>query len=475
MNRRAFVRALGGAAAAAGLGACSGRGPVRRAPNIVFILVDDMGWRDAGFMGSRFYETPHMDRLASEGVVFSDAYASAPNCAPSRASLLTGLYTPRHGIYTVAPSARGLSRHRGLIPVETKSVLDPSFTTIAEVLRENGYTTASMGKWHLGDDPASGPVSQGFDVHIGGYHGGHPASYFSPYGNPALEDGPDGEYLTDRLTREAVRFITENRNRPFFLYLPHYAVHTPLQAKEPMISKYEHKTAENGQQNPTYAAMVESTDQGVGEILRTLDDLNLTGKTIVILFSDNGGLKSVTDNSPLRGGKGMLYEGGIRVPMVMRCPGRIPAGRRCSCPVTGVDFFPTILELAGVHPTAAGNRDGESLVELVSGSQRLNRNGIYWHFPAYLEGNPRNGAGVRDPLFRTRPAGAVRSGGWKLIEFFEDGAVELYNLENDLGETRDLSETCPAKAAELHRLLQDWRKRTNAPVPAVPNPEYRDR
>lgn len=474
MNRRAFVGAVGGAVVAAGLGAfsrCSGR----RAPNFVFILVDDMGWRDAGFMGSRFYETPHMDRLASQGMVFTSAYANAPNCAPSRASLLTGLYTPRHGIYTVAPSARGKSRDRRLIPIETKTVLDGSFLTIAEVLQKHGYRTVSMGKWHLGDDPESGPVSQGFDINIGGYHAGHPGSYFSPYHNPAMRDGPEGEYLTDRLTDEAVRFIRDNRDRPFFLYLPHYAVHTPLQAKTVMQEKYAAKAADRGQQNPTYAAMVESTDQGVGRILNTLNELHLTDNTVVIFFSDNGGLKGVTDNTPLRGGKGMLYEGGIRVPMIMCCPGRIPAGTRCDTPVIGSDLFPTILELAGIPIPAGREVDGRSIVQLFSDSDRLKRDGIFWHFPAYLEGNRRSASGARDPVFRTRPAGAVRSGDWKLLEFFEDGALELYNLAEDMGETRDLSNNYPEKTANLHRLLREWRQKTGAPVPTQSNPEFSGR
>ena len=470
-----FVRTVGGAAAAAGMGVFSGCGSLRRRPNFVFILVDDMGWRDAGFMGSRYYETPNMDRLAAEGAVFTSAYANAPNCAPSRASLLTGLYPPRHGIYTVKPSARGRSRDRALIPIETESVLDPSFTTIAEVLKEHGYRTASMGKWHLGDDPESGPVSQGFDINVGGYRKGHPNSYFSPYKNPAMKDGPNGEYLTDRLTDEAVRFIQENRDRPFFLYLPHYAVHTPLQAKAAMEKKYENKAPDSGQDNPAYAAMVESTDRGLGRILDTLDGLALTDDTVVIFFSDNGGLQGVTDNTPLRGGKGMLYEGGIRVPMVMRCPGHIPAGKRCDAPVIGTDFFPTILELAGIPSRIERNLDGRSIVELLSGSHRLKRDAVFWHFPAYLEGNQRTAAGARDPLFRTRPAGAVRSGDWKLIEFFEDGSLELYNIREDISETRELSGKYPEKTAALHRLLKDWRNRTAAPVPVQPNPDFEKR
>ncbi|UCE47559.1 MAG: sulfatase, partial [Phycisphaerales bacterium] len=289
MNRRSFLKMIGAGAIPLSAAAClmAGR-PSRRRPNIIFVLIDDMGWRDLGCYGSEYYETPNIDRLAAKGMQFSAAYTSGPNCAPTRASLMSGQYTPRHGIITVGNSDRGAPHLRKLIPQENKTVLDSAITTIAEAIKPAGYVSASMGKWHLGNDPGHGPIGQGFDVNVGGYEAGSPRSYFSPYKNPQLKDGPKGEYLPDRLTDEALKFIEANRDKPFFLYLPHYAVHTPIRAKKQMIAKYKAKRASNGQGNPTYAAMIESTDQGVGRIMAKLDELGLTDDTIVIFSSDNG-------------------------------------------------------------------------------------------------------------------------------------------------------------------------------------------
>ena len=442
----------------------------RRRPNIVFIFIDDMGWRDVGFMGSQYYETPNIDRLASEGMVFTNAYSNAPNCAPARACLLSGQYGPRHGVYTVNSSSRGKAKLRKLIPIENTTDLDSNIVTIAEALKPAGYVSASIGKWHLGNDPQFGPIAQGFDVNVGGYSAGHPPKgYFVPYNNPELPDGPQGEYLTDRLTDEALNFIDTNKDRWFFLYLPHYAVHTPLQAKEKLIEKYKNKPGSNGQNNPKYAAMIESTDEGVGRILDKLDELELTEDTIIFFFSDNGGVRTITSNEPLRGGKGMLYEGGIREPMVVRWPGVIEPGTTSDTPIIGVDLFPTILERASVPIPQGKLLDGVSIMSLLKREGDLDREAIFWHFPAYLQGKAK---GARDEHFRTRPAGAVRAGDFKLIEYFEDDDLELYNLADDISEENNLVDAMPEKAAELHKLLLDWRQEVNAPVPTELNPEY---
>ena len=422
-----------------------------RPPNVVFILIDDLGWRDVGFMGSKFYETPRIDKFAAQSMVFPSAYTCGPNCAPTRACLLSGQYTPRHGVYTVGQSARGGAKPKLALP-QNQTTLDASFITFAEALAPARYVKASIGKWHLGNDPELGPRAQGFDVNFGGSIAGNPVTYFSPYKMRVLPDGPPGEYLTDRLTDEALQFITANKDRPFFLYLPQYAVHTPLQAKTDMIAKYAKKPPDNGQSNATYAAMIESTDDGVGRILDKLDELGLADNTIVFFTSDNGGLLKVTSNQPLRGGKGMLYEGGIRVPLAVRWPGHIKPGSKCDTPVTSVDFYPTFLDLAGAPAPAGHTLDGESLVPLLTGAGTLKRESIYWHFPCYLD-------------VRTTPVGAIRRGDWKLMEFFEDGSLELYNTRDDLSETKNLAAALPDKTKELHTLLVAWQHAVNAPIP----------
>jgi arylsulfatase A-like enzyme len=439
-------------------------------PNIVFILVDDLGWKDVGFMGSQYYETPNIDRLARDGMTFTSAYANAPNCAPTRASLMTGLYTPRHGIYTVGSAERGKSQHRVLIPIRNTTVLDTSFVTLAEILKRDGYVTAHIGKWHLGSGPESGPEQQGFDLNIAGNQSGHPRSYFSPYRNPELADGQDGEYLTDRLTDEALKFIAANRRKPFFLYLPHYAVHTPIAAKPEIVAKFADKPGSNQQSDPAYAAMIASTDAGVGRIMNRLAELDLTDNTVIIFFSDNGGHGNYTSMHPLRGSKGMLYEGGIREPMIVAWPGRIRAGSLCHTPVIGLDFFPTVIELAGIVKPHRLTLDGESLMPLLLEQGSLQRQALFWHFPAYLEAYNRN-----QGTWRMTPAGAIRHGDWKLIEFFEDGRLELYNLENDIGESEDISQSYPEKTKSLYQELVSWRQRVQAPVPTVANPDYRSR
>ncbi len=432
-------------------------------PNVVFFLIDDLGWKDAGFMGSRFYQTPHIDRLSKQGMVFTSAYSNGPNCAPTRACLMSGWYSPRHGIYTVGSAARGQSRFRRLIPTKNKTTLDDGVIILAESLKAAGYRTAHMGKWHLGADAKT----QGFDVNIAGNRSGSPrGGYFSPYRNPQLPDGPKGEYLTDRLTDEALKFVEANRSQPFFLYLAHYAVHTPIQAKAELTAKYEKRKPDQYHNNAKYAAMIDSVDQSVGRVLKKLEELKLAENTIVVYTSDNGGHGPVTSQHPLRGSKGMLYEGGIRVPLIVRWPGHVKPGSRCDVPVASIDFYPTLLNVTGAKPPKQ-LLDGENLVPLLKQSGRLKRTALYWHFPAYLQGNRGN----QSP-WRTTPAGAVRTGNWKLLEFFEDGRLELYNLKDDIGERTDLSRKMPEKTRELHRLLKDWRAAVHAPVPREKNPGF---
>ncbi|MBC8181304.1 sulfatase [candidate division KSB1 bacterium] len=469
-TRRTFLKttALGTASLLLGQISCKDSNQSQK-PNFIFILIDDLGWKDVGFMGSTYYETPNIDRLARDGMTFSNAYANAPNCAPTRACLLSGLYTPRHCVYTVNNSDRGKPFLRKLIPTPNTKILAPHFTTFAEVLKKSGYTCASIGKWHLGEYPGTGPLIQGFDVNVGGNHLGHPKSYFSPYKNKFLPDGLEGEYLTDRLTDETLQFLEQNKKKPFFIYLPHYAVHTPIQAKEKLIEKYTKKEGSYGQNNPAYAAMIESTDTGVGRILAKLEELQLTDNTIVFFFSDNGGVRRITSMEPLRGGKGMLYEGGIRVPCIIKWPGQTRPGSECQIPIVSTDFYPTILQMAGLNKPENVLLDGESIAPLLTGKSGLKRKAIFWHFPAYLQGKAK---GARDPYFRTRPGGVVRMGDWKLIEYFEDGDFELYNLKNDIGEKNNLAEEKPDKVKELHEVMSDWRKSVNAPVPTEKNPDY---
>ena len=453
--------------------------PAGNRPNFVFILIDDMGWKDVGFMGSKFYETPNIDKLAGEGMVFTNAYSNAANCAPTRASLLTGQYTPRHGVYTVGNSTRGRSSNRRLIPVVNDTTLDSRHVTIAEALKKGNYVSASMGKWHMGNPPELGPVEQGFDLNVGGHAAGGPYTgkkYFSPYKNKWLGDGPDGQYLTDRLSDEAVKFIEINKDKPFFLYLAHYAVHAPLMAKDKLKDYYKSKNTRHGpykkpdHNNSTYAAMIHSVDEGVGRIMKKLKELSLDERTVVVFFSDNGGAGFATDMYPLRGAKGMFYEGGIRVPMLVRWKGSVKPASVCSEPVMGVDFFPTFLDLAGIDQPAGKILDGKSIVPLLKGADKLNREAVFWHFPAYLQGGDSES---RDKIFRTRPVSVIRKGSWKLLLFLEEWildcnenadsasllkAVELYNLKNDLGEQNNLASSNKQKRDELLADLLTWRK-----------------
>ncbi|MCP4727980.1 MAG: sulfatase, partial [bacterium] len=340
--------------------------------------------------------------------------------------------------------------------------------TIPKILKQRGYVSAHMGKWHLGDDPENGPLAHGFDVNIGGNIAGHPKSYFSPYKNKNLSDGEKDEYLTDRLTGEALKFIDKNREKPFFLYLSHYAVHTPIQAKEEMTDKYRNKAPGKENDNPVYAAMIESVDDGVGKIVNKLQELELIDNTLIVFYSDNGGHGPTTSMEPLRGSKGMLYEGGIRVPLTVSWAGKIREDIKCDTPVTTTDMFPTFLDILSIDPSDHNmNLDGASLLPLLKEGGGFERDAIYWHFPAYLEAY--RGA---EGHWRTAPAGAVRAGKWKLIEFFETGRMELYNLEADIGENNDIADEYPDKVKELHDKLIKWREDTNAPVPTELNPDY---
>ena len=435
-------------------------------PNIVLIYIDDYGWRDVGFNGAKFYETPNADRIAREGIIFRSAYSNGPNCAPSRACLMSGLYSPRHGIYTVANSDRGKASLRKIIPTKNTTVLADEFVTMAEALKVGGYTTATMGKWHLGKDP----TTQGFDINIAGREWGSPSGggYHSPYKYPNLVNKQKGEYLTDRLGNEAAKFIEAHKDKPFFLYLTHYAVHTPIQAKPELMSKYQMKPTVDQQTNAKYAAMIESMDDSVGTVLDTLDRLKLADNTIVVFYSDNGGHAGATSNAPLRGSKGMLYEGGIRVPMAVRWPGVAAPGSVCEEPVIGIDLYPTLLEATKTKRPAKAQLDGSSLIPLLKDAEaRLFRPALYWHFPAYLQGSTR-----RHGPFRTTPSGAVRMGDWKLIEYFDDGTLELYNLTKDMGETSNLAKQQPKQTARLHAMLKAWRRATDAPVPTESNPQF---
>ncbi|MBL7222414.1 MAG: sulfatase, partial [Candidatus Brocadiae bacterium] len=455
-TRRHFLRSLGmGAAAAVGRGAFGAEAATAR-PNVVFILIDDMGWTDAGCFGSTFYETPAVDRLAAEGMRFTDAYAACPVCSPTRASIMTGKYPARLHLTNWFYG----NIKRKLIGPPYIHQLPLEEVTVGEAFKSAGYATCFVGKWHLGPEPFY-PDKQGFDINIAGNHTGSPAGgYFAPYRNPQLPDGPKGEHLTERLSREACQFITAHKDKPFFLYLSHYTVHTPIQSKPDYTAKYKAKAAklpaserpafvpEGGtvakqrQDHAVYAGMVQSMDESVGRVMATLRQHGLADNTVVVFMSDNGGLSTragaPTSNVPLRAGKGWLYEGGIREPMIIKWPGVAKPGSACDVPVVSTDFYPTLLEVAGLPLRADQHADGVSLVPLLKGGKSLPRPALFWHYPHY---SPQGGS----------PGSAVRAGDWKLIEFFEDNHVELYNLRDDIGETRDLAATKPERAAELRQ------------------------
>jgi arylsulfatase A-like enzyme len=463
-------------------------------PNVVFILIDDLGWRDLGCYGSSFYETPHLDRLARRGMRFTDAYASCPVCSPTRASILTGKYPATVGITDWIDHTGAFHPLRGrLVDVPYLKKLPAAEATLAQALQEAGYATWHVGKWHLGPE-GSYPEDFGFEVNVGGCEAGSPGKggYFSPWTIPALQgvDVPEGTDLTDYLTDRAIDLIRSKDGRPFFLNLWHYAVHTPIQAKEEKVRKYEAKAAALGldrrtafeegeffhtedkkgkrvrrrllQSDPVYAAMVETLDDNIGRLLDALEESGELENTLLFFTSDNGGLAtaegSPTCNAPLAEGKGWMYEGGTREPLLAVWPGRIQAGSDCGVPVTSTDFYPTILEAAGLALRPEQHVDGVSLMPLLRGESSLEREALFWHYPHY-----GNQGGT--------PGSSVRMGDYKLIEFFEDGRLELYHLKEDLPEEQDLAKREPQRAAAMKRRLDAWRDAIEAKIPAR-NPDW---
>lgn len=436
-------------------------------PNVIFVLADDLGWADLGCYGNRFHRTPNADRLAAEGMRFTQAYSACPVCSPTRAAIMTGRYPARYRLTDWLPGRPDMPSQRLARP-DLRQELPLEEVTLAELLASAGYRTASIGKWHLGGAGFE-PATQGFTFSTAGDAAGSPPSYFAPYRKngrsiPGLDAAPSGEYLTDRLFEEAEQFLETSRSEPFFLYLPHYAVHTPLEAKEELIESYRNQLSAGSHGNPIYAAMLESLDQGLGRLMAKLDELKLADNTVVVFTSDNGGLATgegpntpSTSNAPLRDGKGHLYEGGIRVPLLIRWPGTVRAGSVCSVPVCSIDHFPTFAELAAVPVTT--EIDGASLVPLLKEQSGLARSELYWHYPHYSNQS-------------ARPGGAIRSGDWKLIEFFETGRRELFNLKDDPSETSNRAAKEPERAVMLADKLARWRQSVQA-QPMLANSDYR--
>ena len=497
----------------------------KQRPNVVFFLLDDLGWRDLGCYGSEFYETPNIDQLAKESVQFTQAYATCHVCSPTRASIMTGKYPARLHLTDWLTGRRDYPFQQ-LLNAEIHQQLSLEEVTIAEALKSHGYQTAHIGKWHLGEEPY-GPTAQGFDLQIPRWNKGWPkVGYYAPFKLDGLEDKP-GEYLTDRLTDEALSFIEANRERPFFLYMSHFAVHDPIHGRPDLVAKYEKKLSEmkrpkgpayilesnpddlspltrselnhladtpeyagfkvlprrtvkikQHQDNVHFAAMVESVDESLGRIRSKLTELGIDENTIVILFSDNGGMSAgnfgnpsrvvqlgaldkafATSNLPLRGAKGFLYEGGIREPMIVHWPGQGRSGAVCRVPVVSTDFYPTILEMIGVQQMPDQHLDGVSLAGLIQGEKEIERDAIYWHFPHYSNHGMQS------------PGGAIRVGDFKLLDYFENGTIQLFNLKKDISEQHDLSKKRPELASELKSMLDTWRVEVNANR-MNPNPEY---
>lgn len=465
-------------------------------PNVLFVLVDDLGYMDiAANNPGTFYETPNIDRLANSGTRFSNGYAANPVCSPTRYSILTGKYPSR----VDATNFFAGKRAGRFLPAVLNDRMPLDEWTLAEAAKAAGYSTFFAGKWHLGPTEEFWPENQGFDVNAGGHRAGGPfkaGKYFSPYANPRLQDGPQGEHLTARLADETVRFIRNHQKQPFLAYLSFYSVHTPLMAPRELVAKYQEKAKRLGlsdvdifgdveqvwpnakkrqvrtaQTHATYAAMVESMDAAVGKVLAALDDLQLAENTIVCLTSDNGGLStsegSPTSNLPLRGGKGWIYEGGIREAFMIRAPGVTKAGVVCDVPVMTIDFYPTLLELCSIPANKQQQVDGESLVPLLRDVRQTKRQSLFWHYPHYS-----NQGGF--------PGGAVRSGNWKLIERYEDGRKHLYNLAEDIGEQNDVAHQNPEIVKQMTSDLHSWyqevdakflRAKPDGPLPWTPSLE----
>jgi len=457
--------------------------------NIVFLLVDDLGYMDIGANNPKtFYETPHIDRLAATGMRFTNGYAANPVCSPTRYSIMTG----KHPSRVDATNYFSGKRSGRFNPAPLHDAMPLAEVTIAEALKARGYATFFAGKWHLGPTEEFWPERQGFDINKGGHKHGGPwggRKYFSPYANPRLKNGPPGEHLPDRLANETVAFIEANKDKPFLAYLAFYSVHTPLMAPKPLVEKYKAKARKLGLEGKTafageeqvwgkrprkvrtlqahavYGAMIESMDAAVGKVLGKLDDLGIADNTAVFLMSDNGGLStsegSPTSNLPLRGGKGWLYEGGIREPFLIRWPGVTKGGSVCHVPVVSMDFYPTILDVVGAPSKPRQHLDGLSLARLLRGGTHLKRDALYWHYPHYS-----NQGGI--------PGGAIRMGDWKLIERFEDGRAHLYNLRDDIGERTDLAARHADRVDAMREKLHAWYKEVDAkflrPKPGGPKP-----
>lgn len=441
-------------------------------PNVILIVADDLGAMDLTCYGSKFHRTPHLDKLAAAGMRFTQSYSACPVCSPSRVSIMTGQYPQRWQVTDWLPGrSDGPNQKLNRPPLKMQLALDA--VTVAEALKPAGYVSGHIGKWHLGGE-GFGPLQQGFDSNIAGDETGTPMSYFAPFGKsggrtmPGLSEAPEGEYLTDRLAAEAEKFIEQHRERPFFLYMPHFTPHTPHRAKADVIKKYPEAGAFKGQQNnPVYAAMLESLDDSVGRVVAKLDELKLTERTIVIFTSDNGGLATLegpgnnpaTSNAPLREGKGWLYEGGIQIPLIVKWPQSVKPNSTCDVPVCQIDFHPTLLEACGVSRLADSPQlDGVSLVPLLRQTATVNRPALYWHYPHYANQG-------------SRPGGAIRAGEWKLIEFYEEGRRELFHVAKDIGESRNVAAEQPEKVKELAEQLAAWRKSVGALMPE-PNPKY---
>jgi arylsulfatase A-like enzyme len=448
--------------------------------NIVFFLVDDLGWTDVEPFGTSFYETPNIKKLAQESMIFTNAYAACPVCSPTRASILTGKYPVATGLTNFIEAERTQpvqwSRNTPIIPPTNKDRLSLDEITLAEALKTAGYKTFFTGKWHLGPE-GFWPENQGFDFNLGGHHAGQPKSYFSPYKNPRLSDGPEGEHLPDRLAQETVKFISSNKGNPFFVYFSFYSVHTPLKARKDLVDKYEEKKVRLNlqdtfsregdrklrivQSHTTYAAMVEAMDEAVGKVIRGLKEQGVYDRTMIVFFSDNGGLSTSeghpTANLPLRAGKGWLYEGGIRVPLIIKWPGITSAGSICQVPVISNDFFPTFMNAAGVPTHTGQHTGGVNMLPLLMGKTNQKR-ALFWHYPHYS-----NQGGS--------PGSAIREGDWKLIRWHETGKEELYNLKQDIGEKNDLFVRDVKIARKLSSKLDDWLKNEHAVLPQK-NPKF---
>jgi arylsulfatase A-like enzyme len=464
------------------LASCGSGTREEKKPNVLFILADDFGCHDLSIMGSKYYETPHMDRIAREGTIFTNGYACCQVCSPSRASIMSGRFPARHGItdWIGAPEGeawRQAGRHTQLLPPEYVHALPHAYTTLPEAMKEAGYLTFFAGKWHLGSK-GSWPEDHGFDINKGGWDKGSPmGGYFAPWENPNLESGPDGENLSMRLAQETVDFINEHRDTSFFAFLSFYAVHGPIQCTQEKWEKYRQKAEDQGiaesgfemghflpirqvQDNPVYAGLVEAMDDAVGEVLKTLDELGLDENTIVVFTSDNGGVAAgdafATSNLPLRAGKGYQFEGGIREPYFIRVPG-IEGGQSCDVPVTGTDFYPTLLELTGAGLKAEEHLDGVSLVPLLHG-QSIPERPLIWHYPHY--GNQGG-----------EPSGVIRLGDWKLIHYYEDGREELYNLSTDQEEKHNVAGKYPERVSQLSDKLFTMLHEMGAHFP-LKDPEY---